>query len=212
MYGGDCNERLTEALHELRGKAWAPTFAFVDPNGMEAEWRTLETLAGFRRQERTKVELFVLFAAPQFMRLLPKDGSEVRPEDEQKIDSLFGTDDWQQINGARSAGKIEPGEARGQYLNLMRWRIENELGYRLFRTLLRNVFADHQAQEAIVRQSALDWTIVRAAVLNDRPAAGYVASNSNPAKRISREDLADFLVDQVSDSAYSRQAISVASS
>ncbi len=123
VYGGDCNERLPEALHALRGKAWAPTFAFVDPNGMEAEWRTLEALADFRRQERTKVELFVLFAAPQFMRLLPRDGSEVRPEDEQKIDSLFGTDDWQQINGARRAGKIEPGEARGQYLNLMRWRL-----------------------------------------------------------------------------------------
>jgi len=82
----------------------------------------------------------------------------------------------------------------------------------LFRTLLRNVFADHKAQEAIVRQSTLDWTIVRAAVLNDRPASGYVASNSDPAKRISREDLADFLVDQVNDSAYSRQAISLASS
>lgn len=82
----------------------------------------------------------------------------------------------------------------------------------LFRTLLRNVFADHQAQEAIVRRSALDWTIVRAAVLNDRPATGYAASNSNPAKRISREDLADFLVEQVSDSAYSRRVISVASS
>ena len=82
----------------------------------------------------------------------------------------------------------------------------------LFRTLLRNVFAGHKAQETIVRQSTLDWTIVRAAVLNDRPASGYVASNSDPAKRISREDLADFLVEQVSDSTYSRQAISVASS
>ena len=140
VYGGDCNERLHEALHALRGNAWAPTFAFVDPNGMEAEWRTLEALADFRRQERTKVELFVLFAAPQFMRLLPRDGSEVRPEDEQKIDSLFGTDDWQHINGARRAGKIEPGEARGQYLNLMRWRIENELGYRWTHPLsVRNV-------------------------------------------------------------------------
>ncbi len=92
------------------------------------------------------------------------------------------------------------------------WKQISLMARVLFRTLLRNVFADHQAQEAIIRQSALDWTIVRAAVLNDRPATGYAASNSSPAKRISREDLADFLVDQVSDSTYSRQAISVASS
>jgi len=92
------------------------------------------------------------------------------------------------------------------------WRQISLTARVLFRTLLRNVFADHQAQEAIVRRSALEWTIVRAAVLNDRPPSGYVASNIKPVKRISREDLANFLVDQVSDSAYSGQAISVASS
>ena len=42
----------------------------------------------------------------------------------------------------------------------------------LFRTLFRNVFADHQAQEATVKQSPLDWTIARAAVLKDDPATG----------------------------------------
>ena len=41
VYGGDCNELVPMALEELRAKVWAPTFAFVDPNGMEAEWRTL---------------------------------------------------------------------------------------------------------------------------------------------------------------------------
>lgn len=82
----------------------------------------------------------------------------------------------------------------------------------LFKTMLRNVFADHQAQEAIVRTCPLDWTIVRAAVLNDRAPTGCLASNTAPARRISREDLADFLVEQLTDSAYSRQEISVASS
>ena len=129
VYGGDCNELVPRALEELRAKAWAPTFAFVDPNGMEAEWRTLKALADFRSKQNTKVELFVLFAAPQFIRLLPKDGSGVRPEDEKKIDSLFGTHDWWHIYAARLADEIEPGEARDQYLNLMRWRIEQVLGY-----------------------------------------------------------------------------------
>jgi len=80
----------------------------------------------------------------------------------------------------------------------------------LYRTLLRNVFADHHAQEAIVRQSALDWTIVRAAVLTDDSATGtYLASNSAKTTKIDRADVAASLVDQLDDAANSRQAISV---
>ena len=82
----------------------------------------------------------------------------------------------------------------------------------LFRTMLRNVYADHQAQEAIVQRSSLDWTIVRAAVLNERRASGCVTGDSAKMSRLSREDLADFLVEQVDDPSFLRLAISVASS
>ena len=92
------------------------------------------------------------------------------------------------------------------------WKQSSLTARLLFKTLLRNLFADHQAQEAIVRQSPVDWTIVRAAVLNDRPRTGWVASNSAPVRRLSREDLADFLVEQLTDRVYSRQEISLASS
>ena len=79
-------------------------------------------------------------------------------------------------------------------------------------TMLRNIFADHAAQEEAVMQSSLDWTIVRAAILKDEPASGnYTASNSGKVKRINRADLADFLVKQVSDAFYVKQAISVTS-
>jgi putative NADH-flavin reductase len=80
----------------------------------------------------------------------------------------------------------------------------------LFRTMLRNVFNDHQAQEAIVEQSPLDWTIVRAAVLKDNPATGlYTATNTGPNARITRADAAAALVDQLDNTTYSRAAISV---
>ncbi len=80
----------------------------------------------------------------------------------------------------------------------------------LFRTMLRNVFNDHQAQEAIVEQSSLDWTIVRAAVLKDNPATGlYTATNTDPNARITRADAAAALVDQLDNTTYSRAAISV---
>ena len=55
-------------------------------------------------------------------------------------------------------------------------------------------------------------TIVRPAVLNDQPASGKCrASNSGSVRKISRADLADFLVKQISDKSYIRQAISVTS-
>ncbi len=80
----------------------------------------------------------------------------------------------------------------------------------LFRTMLRNVFADHHAQEAIVTQSPLDWTIVRAAVLKDGPAVGsYTVTNSAKTTKINRADVAACLVDQLDDPASTRQAVSV---
>lgn len=82
----------------------------------------------------------------------------------------------------------------------------------MFRTLLRNIHADHAAQEAIVRASSLDWTIVRAAILSDAPASGSVtAANTGKVGRIGRADLADFLVREASDGAWRGRAISVTS-
>ncbi len=81
-----------------------------------------------------------------------------------------------------------------------------------FRTFLRNILAEHTAQEAIAKESSLDWTIVRAAVLNNDPASGrVVATNEGKIERISRLDLAEFLVREASTGTYSGQAISVTS-
>lgn len=92
------------------------------------------------------------------------------------------------------------------------WRQTPLLARIMFKTMLRNIYSDHQAQEALVEQSSLDWTIVRAAILKDDPESGnYTASNTGKVKNISRADLADFLVKQVNDSAYRGQAISITS-
>lgn len=80
----------------------------------------------------------------------------------------------------------------------------------VFKTMLRNILADHRAQEAVVEGSKADWTIVRSAVLTDKPATGAVtATKTGPTKRISRADLAGYLVEQLTDASLARQAISV---
>ena len=82
----------------------------------------------------------------------------------------------------------------------------------LFKTMLRNIFADHHTQEALVQESPIDWTIVRAAILKDEPASGdYTASNTVKVGNINRADVADFLVKQVTDTTYISQAISITS-
>ncbi|MDE0170083.1 MAG: three-Cys-motif partner protein TcmP [bacterium] len=130
VFGGDCNELIPMELHRLRNLNWAPTFAFIDPNGMEAKWNTLRALARFKSGRKYKAELFLLFAPPMFSRVLPVDGREVRPIDADMIDQMYGTTEWRRIYVARLRNKIEPFQAREDYLNLMRWRLETDLNYR----------------------------------------------------------------------------------
>ena len=102
----------------------------VDPNGIEAEWSTLKALADFKRSKTYKVEIFLLFAPPMFMRVLPVNHGEVTPENAAKIDAIFGSDDWKYIYNLRRKNLLKPKETRNAYLNLMRWRLENKLGYK----------------------------------------------------------------------------------
>jgi putative NADH-flavin reductase len=76
--------------------------------------------------------------------------------------------------------------------------------YVMFGFILRQVFADHERQEALVRNSNLDWTIVRPGALTDGPLTGqyrhsFPSSDRNIALQISRADVADFILKQLSD-------------
>jgi hypothetical protein len=67
--------------------------------------------------------------------------------------------------------------------------------------LLRNVYADKNRQEAIVRNSGLDWILVRPSILNDQPSRNTVRALTDLSGfhggTISRQDVATFVVDQL---------------
>jgi three-Cys-motif partner protein len=128
VISGDCNQTVAGALRELAPYDWAPTFALVDPNGPDVHWSTLEALAGFKQPHLTKVELWVLLAAGMFIRTLPRDG-RVRPEDAEKLTQMYGTEQWRAIYEARVIESLSPADAREEYVNLMRWRLQHVLGY-----------------------------------------------------------------------------------
>ena len=79
--------------------------------------------------------------------------------------------------------------------------------YIMFGILLRRAFADHVAQEHHVQESRLDWTLVRPAAYTegDRTGAyrhGFSASAKDLKLKISRADVADFMLNQLTDDCY----------
>jgi putative NADH-flavin reductase len=78
----------------------------------------------------------------------------------------------------------------------------------LLKRMAGHVLADAEGHLAVLQASSLDWTIVRAPVIRDRPGTGryrvgYVGVGTGT--RISRADLADFIVTQIEDRRYIRQ-------
>jgi uncharacterized protein YbjT (DUF2867 family) len=71
----------------------------------------------------------------------------------------------------------------------------------IYPLLLRNVYADKNRQEAIIRESGLDWVLVRPSVLNDEPGRGSSRALEDLSKfhggTIARDDVASFVIDQV---------------
>jgi putative NADH-flavin reductase len=77
------------------------------------------------------------------------------------------------------------------------------------RTLLRNAAVDKRRSEQIVRRSGLDWTLAYPVALTNAPATGSYRVGERLAlkglPRISRADVADFLLAEAEDPAFSRR-------
>jgi len=82
--------------------------------------------------------------------------------------------------------------------------------YIVVSVFLRHAFADHERQEVVVKQSSLDWTIVRPPYLMEgsRTGAyqhGLTTKDMRIDGKISRADVADFMLKQVTDNTYLHQ-------
>jgi len=84
-----------------------------------------------------------------------------------------------------------------------------------FRTILRQVGADKALAEDVVRASELAWTIVYPPALTNGPATGSYRHGERlelgASPRVSRADVADFMLAQLADGAYIRKGAIVAS-
>jgi putative NADH-flavin reductase len=97
----------------------------------------------------------------------------------------------------------------GESLKQMSWLAQNLI----VKGFLREAIKEKDLQEAIIRASDGDWIIARPGVLTDGPATGVYRVIGSDSKEkvgrpsISRADVADFLVKNLSDATYVRQAV-----
>lgn len=93
------------------------------------------------------------------------------------------------------------------------WRDTPLLPRVFIRTLLRNIYADKVAGEAVLRQSDLDWTIVHPTGLTDRPATGQYRVGERLTLKgfptIPRADVADCLLRELEDRSHIRKTVLV---
>ena len=79
----------------------------------------------------------------------------------------------------------------------------------LMKTVLKKTMVDKERQEELLRSSSTDWTIVRPAGLFDGEYSGAARIGTGTdvvASRVSRADVAEFVLQEVEASAYLRQA------
>lgn len=76
---------------------------------------------------------------------------------------------------------------------------------------LREEIADHEAKEALIKASHLDWTIVRPPKLTNGSRSGSYRSGEGistwkPLPMLSRADVAHFILQEVAEGRYVRRA------
>lgn len=103
LYQQDVNEVVDEICAEIKQvesqsqptDKWGSTFniAFLDPEGLELEWRTVEKLARMK-----KMDLIINFSTSGVLRASGRGNIDA-------IDRFFGTSEWRNIlNATQSAG------------------------------------------------------------------------------------------------------------
>ena len=92
------------------------------------------------------------------------------------------------------------------------WNRMSLLNKFFYATLLKNTRKDHEAQEVAVKESGLNWTIVRPSGLTDTPRTGiYDVGEDIPAtiSKIARADVAGLILKELKENALIGKAVTI---
>lgn len=86
--------------------------------------------------------------------------------------------------------------------------VAGKVMHRLFGLVAQDILRDGEEHLRLLSQSGLDWTTLRAGIMKNGPAANYVLNDKLPGafETVSRETVAQALVDQLQDNRYIQQA------
>lgn len=110
VFSGDCNVTIDKGLNYV-AKRWAPAFAFLDPCGLQLKWATLEKLAKWKRNSKTKMELFILFNVSALPRVIGAGNAK-------KLNELYGTKQWILIDRLQRNRPLGASSLRKELVNL----------------------------------------------------------------------------------------------
>ena len=92
------------------------------------------------------------------------------------------------------------------------WNSLSMVNKLFFAVLMKGTRKDHEAQEAAVKESELDWTIIRPSGLVNTPRTGVYSVGENiPAKtsQIPRADVADLILNDLEKRALIHKAVTI---
>lgn len=165
---GDCNLVIDEVLSEIPQEA--PCFAFLDPEGFELQWSTIEKIASYKKGR--KIELFILFPYDMaFARVLYYNKKRFEKENiALLLQKTLPDSSWTDVYNDRVNRKLVPNEVKKRILEIYKNGLKN-LGYKqefiyskpiesiLGRPLYFMIFAtDHPAGARIMKYVfGKDW-------------------------------------------------------
>ena len=121
IYQADVNEVVTEICEEIlardrgrKSEEWSTlNIAFLDPEGLELHWSTVEALASIRR-----MDLIINFSTGGIVRSIGRKNL-------QAVDRFFGTTTWREVDVTR-----DPVKRRRALIDFYRQRLE-KFGYHI---------------------------------------------------------------------------------
>jgi putative NADH-flavin reductase len=80
----------------------------------------------------------------------------------------------------------------------------NTIGAKIFKFLFSKMIMDKEKELEILKNSDLDWTLVRLPFVVEGPQTGYIKENTKdvPGTKIMNTDIAHFLIQQIHDNKY----------
>ena len=126
IYSGDCNSVIDKTLAQIEESV--PFIALLDPQAGDLYWETIKKIS-----LKNKAELLINFpfgmAINRYMPLY--NGKEINKETIEKLNKIFGSQEWQLIYQKRKKKTLTPTQARKKYLELYLFGLKR-LGFKYY--------------------------------------------------------------------------------